>query len=1151
MTLKKLSLSSPEQEPEQSLGLEHDLKLEAINEALAKMLALDTELEDIRQQLKKSIKTSEFSRAFLELVDPVREEINSKIKHEIQVINESLKTLGTNNQNLNRTFIQETSRTNQQLQSTLLLQDQKLTDLRNIIDEHLKVDLGPVQADISTLREQLSALEQLNLADNQQITGRIVIALDETLIDQQKQLLDLHDHVSAVRSDILENNTDLENKINRQYQDVLGYMDQSEQDQVSVVQTLRSDIQELTEDIDQINSSLNPLASSLQSLTETVNYLQTLPDDLELSSQQIANLNQSLTEQQHRINDVERDLNARVQYIIAEAQKVLTEQQAALLAEQQQVQSIVQEARNFLLLQTERQQLQLREDRMLDNRYKLVLDKVSYIETVLEQVREQSRINQELQDSFYSTQNNLKETSSKKKTKKTLAEENTREFSVKTPDPLTPVNQQFVTFDQLRKHYEQFVQRIQNSLMSLGGGGSTRLRDMDDIDFVSLDFALGDIGAQGYSLVWNSSIEKWQANNVISSHSVLGNLSVSGILTVDGNVVLNDATADNLLVNSDAEFLQDLTVRGNLLVTGNTTFFRTETIEVDDNIIILNANVSGVPTENAGIEVERGTSNNAVILWNETTDRWETTVNGVSYIELPDQGLDITDSPSFVDLTLTGGDLTVSTTTFNLANTVATAANVLGSATSLLIGARTGTVTLRNPVLVGTETTQNVYNTVATTVNAFGAATSLVLSAATGTTNIRNNLDVDGDVNIDGGDLTVSTATFNLANTTATTVNAFGAATAVNIGAATGTLTTRNPVLVGTETTQNVYNTVATTVNAFGAATSLNLGSASGNTLINNSLRVAGTANINSLTVNNGVVFATNSGRLNTSTNITWNGSALSVNGNFDARYIDVVNGFNLNYATANSIPYLDSTRYLVSSSNLTFNNQTLGLTGNLNITGTANISSLNTGDVAANLGNLNSWVRQHNTTTGIIEGSNLYYTNARVWANIAGGSLTTTYVPEGSNLYYTNARVWANINPHLNAINSTISALTTAAVAEGANLYFTNARARAAVKYSVNALSNSNFTLGLVHDGNVVYASNANIIVPNTSTVGFEIGSEIIIATGSAGIIVDRTNVLTEIYLSGNTLSGAWIVPARTRASLVKLETEVWLLDGQDIVRF
>lgn len=1028
MTLKKLSLSSPEQEPEQSLGLEHDLKLEAINEALAKMLALDTELEDIRQQLKKSIKTSEFSRAFLELVDPVREEINSKIKHEIQVINESLKTLGTNNQNLNRTFIQETSRTNQQLQSTLLLQDQKLTDLRNIIDEHLKVDLGPVQADISTLREQLSALEQLNLADNQQITGRIVIALDETLIDQQKQLLDLHDHVSAVRSDILENNTDLENKINRQYQDVLGYMDQSEQNQVSVVQTLRSDIQELTEDIDQINSSLNPLASSLQSLTETVNYLQTLPDDLELSSQQIANLNQSLTEQQHRINDVERDLNARVQYIIAEAQKVLTEQQAALLAEQQQVQSIVQEARNFLLLQTERQQLQLREDRMLDNRYKLVLDKVSYIETVLEQVREQSRINQELQDSFYSTQNNLKETSSKKKTKKTLAEENTREFSVKTPDPLTPVNQQFVTFDQLRKHYEQFVQRIQNSLMSLGGGGSTRLRDMDDIDFVSLDFALGDIGAQGYSLVWNSSIEKWQANNVISSHSVLGNLSVSGILTVDGNVVLNDATADNLLVNSDAEFLQDLTVRGNLLVTGNTTFFRTETIEVDDNIIILNANVSGVPTENAGIEVERGTSNNAVILWNETTDRWETTVNGVSYIELPDQGLDITDSPSFVDLTLTGGDLTVSTTAFNLANTVATAANVLGSATSLLIGAASGTVTLRNPVLVGTETTQNV------------------------------------------------------------------------------------------------YNTVATTVNAFGAATSLNLGSESGNTLINNSLRVAGTANINSLTVNNGVVFATNSGRLNTSTNITWNGSALSVNGNFDARYIDVVNGFNLNYATANSIPYLDSTRYLVSSSNLTFNNQTLGLTGNLNITGTATISSLNTGDVAANLGNLNSWVRQHNTTTGIIEGSNLYYTNARVWANI---------------------------DPHLNAINSTISALTTAAVAEGANLYFTNARARAAVKYSVNALSNSNFTLGLVHDGNVVYASNANIIVPNTSTVGFEIGSEIIIATGSAGIIVDRTNVLTEIYLSGNTLSGAWIVPARTRASLVKLETEVWLLDGQDIVRF
>jgi len=44
-------------------------------------------------------------------------------------------------------------------------------------------------------------------------------------------------------------------------------------------------------------------------------------------------------------------------------------------------------------------------------------------------------------------------------------------------------------------------------------------------------------------------------------------------------------------------------------------------------------------------------------------------------------------------------------------------------------------------------------------------------------------------------------------------------------------------------------------------------------------------------------------------------------------------------------------------------------------------------------------------TTSNLTEGVNLYYTNARVWANITGG-ITTSYVPEGSNLYYTNARV-------------------------------------------------------------------------------------------------------------------------------------------------
>lgn len=46
-------------------------------------------------------------------------------------------------------------------------------------------------------------------------------------------------------------------------------------------------------------------------------------------------------------------------------------------------------------------------------------------------------------------------------------------------DPLTPLDQNFVTLDQLQKHYKLFLERIQQQLSTLGGGGETNLTYMD------------------------------------------------------------------------------------------------------------------------------------------------------------------------------------------------------------------------------------------------------------------------------------------------------------------------------------------------------------------------------------------------------------------------------------------------------------------------------------------------------------------------------------------------------------------------------------------------------------------------------------------------------------------------------------------------
>lgn len=110
-------------------------------------------------------------------------------------------------------------------------------------------------------------------------------------------------------------------------------------------------------------------------------------------------------------------------------------------------------------------------------------------------------------------------------------------------------------------------------------------------------------------------------------------------------------TADALKANlasptfTGTATLNNVVVSGNLTVSGTTTSINTETLTVDDNIIILNNNETGTPSQDAGIEIERGTSTNVQIRWNETTDKWQFTNDGTTYNDLGAGGATISDTP--------------------------------------------------------------------------------------------------------------------------------------------------------------------------------------------------------------------------------------------------------------------------------------------------------------------------------------------------------------------------------------------------------------------------------------------------------------------------------------------------------------------------
>ena len=91
---------------------------------------------------------------------------------------------------------------------------------------------------------------------------------------------------------------------------------------------------------------------------------------------------------------------------------------------------------------------------------------------------------------------------------------------------------------------------------------------------------------------------------------------------VEWNVGELEFNATNLDFNGVADFSSDVTIGGDLYVNGNTTYVNTTQMQIADNVLDLNHDVTGTPTSDAGIAIRRGTSDSAVLTWDESVDYW-------------------------------------------------------------------------------------------------------------------------------------------------------------------------------------------------------------------------------------------------------------------------------------------------------------------------------------------------------------------------------------------------------------------------------------------------------------------------------------------------------------------------------------------------
>ena len=113
------------------------------------------------------------------------------------------------------------------------------------------------------------------------------------------------------------------------------------------------------------------------------------------------------------------------------------------------------------------------------------------------------------------------------------------------------------------------------------------------------------------------------ANEVTVSHTP-GEGSSATVGLPDNVTVTEDlTTGQDVFVGRNLDVTGNAVIDGNLTVSGTTTTVNTETVAIADNIILLNSDASGAPSQNGGIEIERGSSTNVQLRWNEANDYWQ------------------------------------------------------------------------------------------------------------------------------------------------------------------------------------------------------------------------------------------------------------------------------------------------------------------------------------------------------------------------------------------------------------------------------------------------------------------------------------------------------------------------------------------------
>ena len=193
--------------------------------------------------------------------------------------------------------------------------------------------------------------------------------------------------------------------------------------------------------------------------------------------------------------------------------------------------------------------------------------------------------------------------------------------------------------------------------------------------------------------------------------------------------------ANTRLSASGGTLAGDLIITGNLTVSGNQTILNTEVLTTEDADIVLLSNTAGTPALNAGLIINRGTSTNTFLRWNEVTDKWGYSDDGTTFYSYDDirSGL-VTTNTTFGTV-----NTNITNTNSNAINAYAQANAAYGQANSARSDANTTFATINTTTATMNTATSNrvlkAGDTMTGTLNI--SAGGLVVWASSGTSQVN------------------------------------------------------------------------------------------------------------------------------------------------------------------------------------------------------------------------------------------------------------------------------------------------------------------------------------------------------------------------------------------------------------------------------